>query len=182
MRLLTFDLEIISDPYKHPDTWEGARRGECGVSCVSVYDTQAVRNFIYNEHDLEACVEHLNDADLLVTFNGIEFDTPCLESVTGMSILPEQYDILHEVWRSLATREKGYRLGEISERLHVGSKNGDGARATDLYREGDFRRLYNYCRNDVELTRSVANFINLNGFIYRPDGEPLVLPKPGAEA
>jgi uncharacterized protein YprB with RNaseH-like and TPR domain len=178
LRVLTFDLEIILSPTDHPQGWEGARRGECGVSCVAVHDDVIERTLLYNEHDLEECVEHLNDADLLITFNGIEFDTPCLESITGYSILPPQYDILREVWKALGKRQKGYRLGEICERLGLGAKTSDGKRATDMYRDGDFYHLYSYCRNDVKLTRRLADFINENGYILTPDGDELPMPRP----
>jgi uncharacterized protein YprB with RNaseH-like and TPR domain len=120
--------------------------------------------------------------DLLISFNGIEFDTPCLESVTDLTIQPPQYDILREVWRALPKREKGFRLGEITERLGLGMKTSEGARATDMYRDGDFLHLYSYCRNDVALTQRLANWINTHGFILTPDGEELPLERPGVEA
>lgn len=182
MRVMAFDLEIISSPKDHPDGWEGARRGECGVSCVAVYDSLSDHTFIWTENDLEDCVNFLNKADLLVSFNGIEFDTPCLESVTGRTILPPQYDILLEVWRALPKRQKGFRLGEICGRLDLGAKTANGARATDMYRDGDYGRLYSYCRNDVNLTVRLARWIDEYGFILTPEGDELVLRRPGLEA
>ena len=175
---MVFDLEIISSPTAHPEGWEGARRGECGVSCVAVYDSQADHVFLFNEWDIEDCVEFLNKADLLISFNGRDFDTPCLESVSGMTICPQQFDILQEAWRALGKRQKGYRLGEICGRLELGEKTADGKRATDMYKEGDFKHLYSYCRNDVTLTRRLADFIVLNGYILTPEGEELPLPRP----
>lgn len=175
MRALVFDLEIIRSPHDNPDGWEAARRGECGVSCVAVHDNLPKRCFLYNEYDLEECVNHLNDADILVSFNGIEFDVPCLQGATNLTIASDQYDILHEVWRALGQRKKGYRLNEICQRLELGEKTGDGERATDMYRDGEFTKLYGYCRNDVELTRRLCNFISNNGYILTPEGEPLEL-------
>lgn len=151
------------------------------MSCVAVHDNLPERTFLYNEHDLEECVSHLNDADLLLSFNGIEFDTPCLESVTDQTILSPQYDILHEVWKAAGKRCKGYRLNEICERLGLGSKTSNGARATDMYREGEYRRLYSYCRNDVLLTQKLADYINQNGCILTPEGDELPMPRFEAE-
>jgi hypothetical protein len=179
---MVFDLEIMTSPTENPDGWEAARRGECGVSCVAVYDSLPDRTFLYNEYDLESCVDHLNDADLLISFNGISFDTPCLESVTGLTILAPQYDILHEVWAALSHRQKGYRLGEITDRMNIGMKTADGKRATDMYRDRDFEKLYSYCKNDVRLTLALASFIDANGYILTPEGDELVMNRPGIEA
>jgi len=136
---------------------------------------------IYDHHDLAECVEHLNSADLLVGFNTLEFDTPALESVVGSSILPDQYDILHEVWKAIGKRFKGYRLDDICRRLNLGCKNSEGARATELFASGHFGKLHDYCMNDVHLTRMLAQHINDHGHILSPDGIPLVLPPPGVE-
>jgi uncharacterized protein YprB with RNaseH-like and TPR domain len=148
---------------------------------VAIYDTDTGRTHVYDEHDLEQCIEHLNSADLLVSFNGIEFDTPALQGVTGMEIVPDQYDILHEIWKALSTRTKGFKLDNICERLNLPRKNGNGERATDLYRDKRFGRLFDYCINDVQITRSVAHWINEHGFIVAPDGTPLELPRIGVE-
>lgn len=169
-------------PTDHYDGWDAARRGECGVSCVALYDSLPARTFLYTEHELDHCVDHLNDMDLLLSFNGIEFDTPCLEGVTGFTILAPQYDILHEVWKALGKRVKGYKLSEITERLGLGEKTSEGKRATDMYRDGDFLKLYSYCRNDVALTWRLAQFIEENGYIHTPEGEQLMMSRPGIEA
>jgi DEAD/DEAH box helicase domain-containing protein len=177
VRVITFDLEIKEHPDSCMGGWEGVRRGEAGVSCVAVHDSAIDRTFIYNEHDLEECVGHLNDADMLCSFNGREFDVPILQSITGADILSNHYDILQEIWRALPNRTKGYKLDDICKRLGVGEKNSNGASAIELYRDGDFRTLYSYCRNDVALTRKVARFIDANGYIISPDGEYLQLPR-----
>jgi DEAD/DEAH box helicase domain-containing protein len=179
--VVTWDIEIQTNPEDCIDGWDGARRGECGVSCVALFDTASGRMHIYDHHDLTECVEHLNTADLLVGFNTLEFDTPALESVVGSSILPDQYDILHEIWKANGKRFKGYRLGDICERMGLGSKNGEGARATDLFKQKRFGRLFDYCMNDVHLTRMLAQFINDHGHILSPDGLPLVMPRPDVE-
>ena len=86
-KVITWDIEIMIGPDEHPDGWEGARRGECGVSCVSLYDTSTGRFHVYDEHDLEDCAAHLTSADLLVGFNTIEFDTPAFQGTVGIVVL-----------------------------------------------------------------------------------------------
>lgn len=181
MRTLFWDIEIRLSPDEVPDGWEGARRGECGVSCVAIYDSETGRFHVYDEHDLERCVEHLNEAELLVGFNTLEFDTPALQGAAGLDIFPDQYDILHEVWKALGTRVKGYKLDDICQRLDLGRKNSNGEFATQLYRKGRFGRLFDYCIQDVHLTKSLSNYIEENGYITGPDGQFLHLPRPGVK-
>lgn len=181
MRTICWDIEIRTSPNECVDGWEGARRGECGVSCVALFDSYSGRMHVYDEHDLERCVAHLNGADLLVGFNTIEFDTPALTGVTGEDILPDQYDILHEIWKALGTRVKGYKLDDICQRAGLGAKNSNGEFATVLYKKQHFGRLFDYCMNDVHLTRKLSNHIAREGSIPGPDGALLYLPSPGVE-
>ena len=182
MRVVTWDIEIAQPIEETPGGWEGARRGDAGISCVCLYDTTSGRTHVYDEHDLEECSAHLNSADMLVGFNTLSFDTPVMESVVGYSVLTPQYDILSLIWKELGTRHKGYRLADICERLQLGEKNGNGESAPNLYRKGRFGRLFDYCINDVHLTRKLANWINDNGYILTPEREPIPIPQLGAEA
>lgn len=176
MRVITFDIEIQRDPQ---GDWEAARRGASGCSCVALYDTASGRLHVYDEHDLAECVAHLNDADVLVGFNTMEFDTPILESLVQLDILPEQYDVLHEIWKAMPERTAGYKLQQICERHNLGGKNNDGAKATELYANGRFGKLFDYCMNDVHLTRKLVQYIEIHGGISTPDGGFLELPRLG---
>lgn len=181
MRTIVWDCEIKLSPDEVPDGWEGARRGECGISCVALLDSESGRFHVYDEHGLEQCVEHLNEAELLVGFNTLEFDTPALQGAAGLDIFPDQYDILHEVWKALGTRVKGYKLDDICQRAGLGQKNSNGEYATVLYRKQHFGRLFDYCINDVHLTRKLSNFIAREGYIPDHNGNRLYLPSPGIE-
>src|SRR2546422_9732256 len=110
MRVLTYDLEIQRGPDEVHSGWDGIRRGDGGVSCVALHDSAIDRILLYNEHDLAACMDHLNDADILVSYNGLDFDMPILQNVTDRDLLPHQYDILHEIWGVLPSKTKGYKL------------------------------------------------------------------------
>lgn len=177
LHAIVYDLEIQKQPDECMGGWEGVRRGEAGISCVVLYDNHTDRFHVYDEYDLEDCVKHLNSADILVSFNGIAFDTPILQSIVGQDVLPEQYDILAEVWSALPTRTKGYKLGDICSRLGLGEKVNNGSSAIELYANGRFGKLFDYCCQDVALTRDLARHIGRHGYIISPDGEYLQLPR-----
>jgi len=181
MSIITWDLEIAQPVEEVPGGWDEVRKGGAGISAVCLYDTASERYHTYDEFDLDACVDHLNSADILVGFNSLGFDTPVLETLTGATLETEQYDILAEVWRALSTRQKGYKLKDICERLNIGTKVRTGDSAPNLYRDGRFGKLFDYCINDVHLTRKLANWINTNGHILTPDHEPLSVNSLGVE-
>ena len=181
MKVLTWDLEIATPVEEVIGGWEGVRRGDAGISCLCLYDTTSGRVHVYDENDLEEGMAHLNEADLLVGFNTTGFDTPIMESVTGYTLSPAQYDILLEVWRALPSRQKGYKLANICERLQLGRKAQTGESAPNLYRTGRMGKLIDYCIQDVHLTRKLANWINTEGYILTPDGEPLEVSPAGVE-
>jgi DEAD/DEAH box helicase domain-containing protein len=179
MRVITWDTEIRDSP---EGQWEAARRGSCGCSCIVLYDTFTAREYVYDESLLESAVSHLNAADLLIGFNSLEWDTPLVQTLSARDVLPEQYDILNEIWKALGTRVKGYKLDDLCKRMELGEKLNNGAGAIELYRQGRFNELWEYCAQDVQLTRKLANYINETGGVLTPDGDVLAVQGPGIEA
>lgn len=178
MKILTFDLEIERPCDGTPEGWAAARKGELGVSVVAVWDSEFGRPFLYGPQDLQRCVNHLNSADKLVGFNSSEFDAPILESLSGVELEADHYDILAHVWSALGTRKKGWKLNDIAQRTIGVGKDGRGAAAPILYAQGRYMELASYCIGDVWLTRELYNHIVDVGHILGPQGEELHLEQP----
>jgi DEAD/DEAH box helicase domain-containing protein len=181
MSIITWDLEIAKSVDEVHGGWEAVRRGDAGISCVCLYDTDSGRYHTYDDNDLADAMLHLNSADILVGFNTKGFDTPVIESVTGYSIAADQYDILEEIWAGLQTRTKGYKLKQVCERLEIGTKVITGDSAPNLYQTGRMGKLFDYCINDVHLTRKLAQWINNTGYILSPENEPIEVNPPGVD-
>jgi DEAD/DEAH box helicase domain-containing protein len=174
--LVVMDLEIKEavDESNPARGWGAARAGKLGVSVVCIYDYDTDRYHFYDDHNIGVGVDHLESADTVVTFNGQEFDLPCLSGVYGQTIRPRgQYDILQEVWKSLGKRTKGYGLGPICERTLGLSKTGAGVTATDLWNENRTAELYSYCLADVHLTTTLFDHIMTHGHIIDLNGDKL---------
>lgn len=180
MGVITYDIEIERSPDDVVGGWEAARRGDCGLASVALYDTRTERYHVYDVFTLDKCIDHLNSADLLVGFNSIEFDTPCLEAVAGQAIDVPQYDILQQVWKVTGGRRKGYGLGPICERTLGIGKSGTGEHAPKLYQEGRYAELYDYNINDVHLTRQLYNHIAEHGWIIGTEKQKVKLWTPEA--
>lgn len=173
MSIIVYDLEIAEEV---KDDWEAARRGDKGVSSLVLWDSETERYHLYDDYTFEKAAEHLNSADLLVSFNGAEFDRPCFQGYTGYTITPKEFDILQAVWTALGGRKmKGWRLDNICDRTLGLRKNGNGASAPRLFAEGRYGELFDYNLNDVYLTRKLYNHIVDYGTVIGPDGTALNL-------
>lgn len=178
---VVFDLEIAKPvvPGTKGKDWSDARLGKLGISVVCVWDSTTDRYRFYDEGTLDDCRAHLEAARTVVSFNGADFDIPCLSGVLGVHVRPRShYDILQEVWSALGPKQKGYGLGPISERTLGRSKSGSGERAPDLFKAGRFSELYTYCMDDVALTRDLFLHIMETGYIIDTSGDKLCLRTP----
>ena len=182
MKVITYDHEIAKPIPEDEDgnaNWDAAKQGKCGVSVVCLFDTSTSRYHVYDQHTIRECILHLNDADMLIGYNSIEFDTPALSAVAKAPIAAPQFDVLKGIWRALKRDGKshgGYRLGEVCERTLGLKKTLDGPRAPSLFASGRWGELVDYCINDVHLTRMLHNHIVEERYIVKPDGSRLALP------
>lgn len=169
MRVIVFDIEIKTPIVNN--NWDAALRGDCGVSAVVLYDSSTLRYHIYGEESLVECVDHLNSADLLVSFNGKNFDIPVLQAMTDLIIYPDHYDILDEIWKALGgVKHKGWNLGKVCPRTLGLEKTDTGDHAPTLVQKQHWATLFDYCLNDVHLTRMLYNHIAEMGYVVDPDG------------
>ena len=110
------------------------------VTVVGLYDGATMRQFVHG-YNLQEFPRVLEDFDLLVTFNGTQFDLPVLKAYFADLLLPP----LHVDLRFLLAR-LGYRGGlkavewKLGLRRHTAIQGVDGFEAIRLwrrYRRGD---------------------------------------------
>lgn len=170
-RAITYDVEILR-PIPERDgkaDWEYARSGRCGISSTVLYDTGTGRYHVYDLHTISKLIEHLNEADVLIGFNNIEFDKRVVESVGKDTLWPPQVDILHEFRSNFSLKRGGWKLGMVCERTLGIGKTGDGESAPKLASQGRWGELFDYNLNDVHLTRLLFNHVQEHGWVVAPD-------------
>lgn len=180
LRYVYFDLEI-KNSIEECGGWAGAiHRG--GVAVLCVWDSRDENPVFYDETNLEAGCRHLEEADVVVSFNGAVFDVPLLEAHTRRKlVLKEHVDVFALAKRALERMGKGWKgqgLGPLSEKTTGRTKIGMGSHAPTLVREQKWADLYNYCLRDVILTRDLLTFARRNGYILDAEGEELLLDIP----
>lgn len=177
-KLVAWDLEIKTPVQNCSDGWEGARRGDCGVSALVIWDSETGRPHIYDESTLEEAMDHLNGADLVVGYNTIGFDNEVMFGLTGRYITAPQYDVLYKIWEALPVRTKGWKLDDVANRTIGEGKNNKGEYATALWADGRYGELFDYCLNDVQILRRLFNHIVDTGMVIGPDDSKLDLEPP----
>lgn len=190
MRIVIFDLETRKGTEELSEdrdyAWTLLRAGEGGISALCLYDFQEDWLFLYDDNplSLKTAVSHLEAADLVVGYRSAGFDLPCVEGVCGRRLrLREHLDlyalISHTNARKGVVGRRGdFTLHSVCKRSFGRGKNGAGAFAPTLVKEGRFGELFNYCGHDVRLTRDLLHHIARYGGIVNPSGSILRLALP----
>lgn len=180
-RVLILDLEtrkLAQDlrPDDHEAGWDALRRGEGGISALVIYDTSTNFCHMYDDHTIQMAARHIELGHVVVTWSGNRFDIPVIEGVLGRNLrLPYHLDIYAELARTLAERGAHTTVGDLKleriARQNLGrGKIGCGDQITKLIKDGQWGKIFNYCADDVRLTRDLfeklaadGGLINLNG-------------------
>lgn len=175
---VVFDIETRKLA-KDVGGWANLKRGDGGVSAVVVWDNVSRRSHIYDQHTLSQAADHLENADVVLSFNGEDFDVPVLQGVLGRRLsLPVHLDLLQLVWARTTGRRFGNKLDELAQRTLGSNKSADGTLAPALADEGRWGELFEYCALDVQLTRDLFSFAQKYGGCITPNGEILLLDLP----
>lgn len=175
-----FDLEIRRS-VESCGGWDAVKKTG-GVSMLCIWDSRASRPFFYDDSSLADAVEHLERANVVVSFNGAWFDIPLIQNHLGRNArLVEHVDVFSLVRRQLEAEGKswkGHGLDALCRSTLGEGKSGSGEHAPLLAAEGKWAELVNYCLSDVLLTRDLCEFIRKKGFVIDKDGEELRLEVP----
>ena len=177
--VVVFDIETVAGPDQVEGGWENPEA--MGFGCAVAYNYAKDVYVFYGPGEQNALRELLAGS-IVVTFNGIRFDYRVLYGndypmLTGR-LSPEGFagevDLLLEVVKGKfavdSVEEAEQRYGKVA--VHNGSinldglsqgtlhrwKTGSGAHAPILIAEGRWAEVYEYCLNDVRLTKGLFEY------------------------
>lgn len=161
MRVITFDIETA-----------GAMRGsfdptdlELTICCIHDSATGELDSFL--KEDLPRLWQVLETADMIVGYNSDHFDIPVLNKYyPGDLTQLKSLDLMKEVQAVIGRRIK---LDSIAAGTLGTKKSGSGLDAVKWWREGNIKKLRDYCMKDVEITRRVFDYALENGSIKYKD-------------
>lgn len=188
-RVLIFDIEIRISPndprFENEQAgWDALRCGSGGISAAAVWDSWRNWVYFYDDNEIENLANHLEMADVLIGYNSSNFDVPCIEGILGRKLqIKEHIDILTLIWDSIRARDsfekfKGYKLNDVVKRCLGQSKLENGANVPKLIEQGRWAKIFNYCSDDVHLTKDLFNYIQREGGIIDANGQFLTLEIP----
>lgn len=149
-----------------------------GLALAVVYDEQLERFTTFREPEVDALVELLFAADLVVGFNVLRFDYTVISAYTRRSLsrLPT-FDIMAELYERLGFR---LSLGTLATATLGAAKSADGLQSLAWVREGRYELVEEYCRRDVALTRDLFQCaLREDGLCFERDGLRLRTPPLG---
>ena len=159
-RIITFDLETQRSA-QEVGGWQNAHLMRVSVGVT--WDSIDKKFEVFYENDMDALVNKLKTADLVVGFNQIRFDYKVLGAYTSedFSALPS-FDILAEIHKVLGFR---LSLDRIASATLNKPKIADGLMALKWWKEGKMDKIVKYCTSDVEITRDVFEHGLKEGFL-----------------
>lgn len=163
------------------DRFQEARlRGD--ISCAVLWDSRDRWLPPFGPEETPIVADRLEEADVIVSYNGARFDIPLLENAVGRSLrLPNHIDILAMIWDAMGNGQHGENsLDAVAKRTLGRAKIGSGEHATTTWTQfvGEEGRraattlagLIRYCQWDVVLTRDLFEHIRDHGSIEGVNG------------
>ncbi len=156
MRVITFDIETFGDFGTGSKVYDNL---ELTICCIHDSETDSYDSFL--KEDLPRLWKILEHTDLLVGYNSDHFDIPILNKYyPGDLTKIRSLDLLKEISGALGRR---VRLDSIAEGTLGTKKSGSGLQAIQWWREGNIKKLREYCLKDVEITKKVLDYALANG-------------------
>jgi hypothetical protein len=135
-----------------------------GVSVCVIYSYNDNKYYDYRETQLNELGNKLKNASLIVGFNSKHFDFTVLQPYINYNLkqLPH-LDILEEITAVLGHRLK---LDSLAHSTLGSGKSGDGLDAIWYYKNNEWEKLVNYCRDDVRVTKDVYQYGKNHGYLW----------------
>lgn len=151
--IVYFDLETQRSA-EEVGGWHKVR--EMGMSLGVTYSTARGGYRIYGEQQVNALIEELRRADLVVGFNHIGFDYEVLSGYTILDLTQvPSLDLMLDLKEVLKHR---ITLDSVASATLGTEKTADGLQALRWYREGRMLEIAEYCCYDVKITKMVHEF------------------------
>jgi DEAD/DEAH box helicase domain-containing protein len=167
MKKIVFDIETRN---LFQDVGSNDPR-DLDISIVCVYDYETDTYSSYLQEELGKLWPILENADMLITFNGDHFDIPLLDKYyPGDLTKIKSLDLLKEVKNSLGFRLK---LDSIASATLGYGKSGHGLEAITWWKNGEIDKLKKYCIDDVKVTKEIYDYALKNGHLKFKDGPVL---------
>ncbi len=163
MRRITFDLETKNF---FDDVGSNDPR-DLDISVVCIHDSADDSYKTFFEKDFKNLWPILEQADMLITWNGDHFDIPLLDKYySGDLTKIKSLDLMKEAQKVLGRRLK---LDTVAEATLGANKSAHGSQAIEWWKSGELDKLASYCTDDVRLTKELYEHARDKGHLKYKD-------------
>ena len=127
-----------------------------GMSVAVTYSTARGDYKVYGENQVDALINELQRAHLVVGFNNLRFDYEVLHGYTALDL--RQLPTLDLMLDLQAKLEHRLSLDAIAMATFGLEKTAEGMQAIQWFKEGRLLDVAEYCCYDVKLTRLVHEY------------------------
>lgn len=149
-----------------------------GISVIGAYDYSEDRYRVFCEDNFNEFVELASRRQVLVTFNGLNFDNKVIQATIPKIVFQDDagdYDILVELWASVGLGRQfsprthgGFGLDACMKANFGTAKTGNGALAPIWWQQGKIASTIDYCLNDVKGAKDLFDQILATGTLINP--------------
>ncbi|KAB2879951.1 hypothetical protein F9K33_07215 [bacterium] len=164
-RMVFYDVET----QKRADEVGGWDRADLMLISIAVSYTEDDGYKVWYEKDTREMIRYMSDFDMVVSFNGNNFDSKVLSHYGDVSALHQKsFDVAEYLSGKLKHR---IRLESIAMATLGAGKSADGLLALQWWKEGRVDEIIEYCKQDVKVLRDVVMYGKENGYIAYNDVE-----------
>ena len=167
-----WDVETQRLSSEVPGGWGAIDKFGLAIACVEDLDSGEMWKF--REDDVAALVTVLIEAELVVGFNSVDFDSRVIEPYYRKLASPADQPLAKRLRHLDIFQEAKQITGEWPSlekmaRANLGrGKTGDGLQAVALYKAQRFDELEAYCGEDVKLTADLWRLGQKQKFLMVP--------------
>lgn len=164
-RLVFYDVET----QKRADEVGGWDRADLMLISIAVTFSEADGFKVWYEKDTRDMIRYMSEFDLVVSFNGNNFDSKVLSHYGDVSTLNQRsFDVAEYLSARLKHR---IRLESVATATLGTGKSADGLLALQWWKEGRVDEIIEYCKQDVKVLKDVVEFGIEHGYILYNDTE-----------
>jgi DEAD/DEAH box helicase domain-containing protein len=164
-RMIFYDVET----QKRADEVGGWDRADLMLISIAVTFSETDGFKVWYEKDTRDMIRYMSEFDLVISFNGNNFDSKVLSHYGEVSVLNQRsFDVAEYLSARLKHR---IRLESVATATLGTGKSADGLLALQWWKEGRVDEIIEYCKQDVKVLRDVVEFGKEHGYILYNDTE-----------
>lgn len=131
------------------------------IHCLVIKDYISGHKYKYRPTEIYNAVDHLNTYGLIIAHNGIDYDIPVIEKITGKKIIPQCLDTIVTSRLLFPDRLGGHSLEAWGKRLKIfkGSLTDDDDESPEKVWEVYTEEMLDYCDQDTEVCYALCKYL-----------------------